>query len=523
MRYTQNDSKVSRKTGSKRWQSILAKRDVLVNTTSSWVYVFLFLFLLSGCMVGPKYQNPDTSMPSHFEELSSDAVEKEVDLSFWWKQFEDPVLDALIEEALAANYDLKIALEKIEQTRAQYRIERSHLWPEIDLNATAIRSRISQNLLPSPSLPSTAGAATTSSSGFLPTFLNIFSVGFDAIWEFDFFGKHRHAKKSAHYLWEATKEDYQSVLISLLSEVAVNYVTIRAVQNKIVLMQEKIKIDEDQLAIVQSLFNVGIDDETQITTLVSKIETDRAELPVLMTSLKQTVYALAYLLGRQPEGLIEWFDREHLMPSAEGKLPVGLPSDLLRRRPDVRSAERQLAAATEQTGAAIADYFPHFSLTGISFSSSGNNIGSSATLESDKLSKLFQSASRMLSFGLGMNWDMIDFGRVRANVDVKKSLQKQALMAYEQAVIGSLKDVESALIAYSEEKNRRKSLVEKMDADQHTCEIFEALFEIGLADQIQVIETKKAWIESKKTFIESEQSLMGDLIAVYKAIGGNWN
>src|SRR5579863_7974878 len=146
MRYTQNDSKVSRKTGSKRWQSILAKRDVLVNTTSSWVYVFLFLFLLSGCMVGPKYQNPDISMPSHFEELSSDAVEKEVDLSFWWKQFEDPVLDALIEEALAANYDLKIALEKIEQTRAQYRIERSHLWPEIDLNATAIRSRISQNL-----------------------------------------------------------------------------------------------------------------------------------------------------------------------------------------------------------------------------------------------------------------------------------------------------------------------------------------------------------------------------------------
>ncbi len=485
-------------------------------------YVIPILLLLSGCMVGPKYQKPEISMPTHFEGLPQGASSEEEHLSQWWKQFNDPVLDEVIKEALTANYDLLIALEKIGQARAQYRIERSHLWPEVDLNATATRSRISQNFLPPRSGANEAVTQTSGGSGFLPGFLNIFQIGFDAIWEFDLFGKFRHMKKAAHYLWEASQDDYESVLISMLSEVAVNYMGIRALQNKIALVHEKIQIDEDELAIARSLFDVGIDNELQITTLLSAIETDHAELPVLETSLKQTVYALAYLLGRQPEGLMELFDEIRPIPTADGKLPVGIPSDLLRRRPDVRSAERQLAAATEQTGAAIADYFPHFFLSGISFSN-GNKAGSMASLESDKLNKLFKSASRMFSVGIGMNWDLIDFGRVRGNVDVKNSLQKQALMTYEQTIIASLKDVESALVAYFEEQKRRESLLNKVEADRRTYEITKELLKTGLANEIQVIESQRSLIDSEKTFVQSEQSLAGDLIAIYKAIGGNWD
>jgi outer membrane protein, multidrug efflux system len=478
-------------------------------------YATALFLILSGCMVGPKYQKPDVAMPEHFEQLPSGVASEEEDLSHWWKQFHDPVLDQLIEEATHANYDLQIALEKIEQTRAQYRIERSHLWPEIDLNATAMRSRISQNFLPTP-----AGAAPGVS--VFPRFLNIFQVGFDAIWEFDFFGKFRHAKNAAHLLWEASKDDYNSALISMLSEVAINYIGVRALQNKIALIHEKIEVDEEELAIADSLFDVGIDNELQITTLISRIETDRAELPVLETSLKQTIYALAYLLGRQPEGLMAMFAEVCPIPTAEGKLPVGIPSDLLRRRPDVRSAERQLAAATEQTGAAIADYFPHFALTGISFSPQ-NSIGSSIGQESNKLGQLFKSASRMFSFGLGMNWNLIDFGRVRGNVDVKNSLQRQALITYEQTVTASLKDVESALVAYFEEQDRRDSLLRKVEADRLTYEITTELLKTGLANDTQVLEAQKALIDSETTFIESEQALAGDLIAIYKAIGGTWN
>lgn len=471
------------------------------------------LLILAGCMVGPQYQKPEIAMPAQFEEVLGEATEE--DLSEWWKQFNDPILDELIQVSLNQNYDLQIALEKIEQTRAQYRIERSHLWPEIDLNATAARSGISQNFIPPPSTLPAGG------SGFFPNFLNVFQVGFDAIWELDLFGKFRREKNTAHALWEASKEDYQSVLISVISEVAVHYIGIRALQTKIELIKEKIAADEKELVITQSLWEVGLDNELQITQLVSRIETDRAELPILETSFKQTVYALAYLLGQPPEGLVERFSERRPIPMAEGKLPVGIPSDLLRRRPDVRSAERQLAAATEQTGSAIADYFPRFALTGISFGNQ-NKIGSLAGFESYKPSKLFESASRMFSLGVGMNWDLIDFGRVRASVDVKKSLQRQALMTYEQTVIASLKDVESALVAYFDEQDRKESLLKKVEADRSTWKITQDLFKVGLASEITVIEAERGFLDSKKALVESEQALAGDLIGIYKAVGGNW-
>jgi NodT family efflux transporter outer membrane factor (OMF) lipoprotein len=468
-------------------------------------------------MVGPKYHQPEMAMPTAFEE-GSEELNAEEDLSHWWDQFRDPLLNELIDEAIAANYDLQIALEKIEQARAQYRIERSHLWPEIDLNATANRTRISQNLLPIQA----AETPASSGNGFLPRFLNIFQVGFDAIWELDFWGKFRRAKRAAHDVFEATQEDYQSVLISLLSEVAVNYVGIRALQHKIELASEKIRADEEELAIAESLFEVGIDNALQINALISSLETDRAALPVLETSFKQTIYTLAYLLGHQPEGLASRFDEIQPIPVGSGKVPVGLPSDLLRRRPDVRSAERQLAAATEQIGAAIADYFPHFFLTGLSFSAS-NQIGSSAGFESSKINKLFKSASQMFSFGMGMNWDMIDFGRVRGKIDVQKSLQRQALLTYEQTVIASLKDVESALIAYFNEQNRRESLLQKVEAERSSYAITQDLFEVGLASETQVLEAERRLIDTETSFVESEQSLTGDLIAIYKAIGGDWD
>lgn len=473
------------------------------------------LILLSGCMVGPKYQEPEMCMPAEFEE-SKDEVETNVDLSQWWKQFNDPVLDALIAEALYANYDLRIALERIEQARSQYRIEKSHLWPEIDFNATATRTRISQNLFPPSPLPSTGGGS------FFPRFLNIFQVGFDAIWEIDFFGKFRRSKNAAHYTWEAMREDTQSVLISMVSEVAVNYVNIRALQKKIDLTKKRIQADEKELVITKALFQKGLDNEMQVTTLISTIETDRASLPVLETSFKQTVFALAYLLGRQPEGFIEVFQEIHPIPSGIGKVPVGLPSDLLRRRPDVRNAERQLAAANEQIGVAMADLFPHIALTGISFGA-GNQGGSSIGYESAELNKLLTSPSRMFSVGIGINWDILDFGRVRAKIDVQNSLQKQALLTYEQTVIASLKDVESALVAYFEENIRRNSLVQKVEADRRTYEITENLHKGGLANQIQVLEAYKTLLVSESSLVESEQALAGDLIALYKAIGGNWD
>jgi NodT family efflux transporter outer membrane factor (OMF) lipoprotein len=477
-------------------------------------YRFLIFLFLAACMVGPRYQEPEIVMPCSFDENKGEPICDD-DLSGWWQQFGDPVLNGLIDETLASNYDLAIAIEKIEQTRAQYRIERSHLWPEIDLNAMATRSQISQNLF---SPPATPPPVTTS---FLPKFLNLFQLGFDAIWELDFWGKFRHNKNAAEATWESTIYDSQNVMISLLSEVAVNYTNIRALQKKIELTKRKIEADEQELDIAKSLYCTGLYNEMQVSSLISSLEADRSTLPVLETSYKQTIFSLAVLLGRQPEGLSSCFQESAPIPSACDRVPVGLPSDLLRRRPDVRSAERQLAAATEKVGAAIADYFPHIALTGLNIGA-GNRAGSDYGWLSNKLGKLFQAASRTFSVGLGMYWDLIDFGRVRGQVDVQKSLQRQALLNYEKTVISALKDVESALVAYFEEEKRSDNLKNKFEADLRTLEITEGLVCAGLANELQLIQAQKNAIDSETAYIESQQAFTGDLIAIYKALGGNW-
>lgn len=473
--------------------------------------LLILTLLFSSCMVGPKYSPPEVCLPTEFEE-EPQTDSNVSNLYHWWTQFNDPLLDELVQEALCANYDLRLAIEKIEETRAQYRIQRSYLWPEIDYNAVATRSRISQDILPVQSLPG---------GNFLPSFLNLFQTGFDAIWELDFFGKFRRSKQAAYDLFEATQEDAENVMTSLISEVAINYVNIRALQNRIRLIKEKIGTHEAELLIVGGNFAIGLKNEIDVSNLVAVIEADRAELPTLEASLKQTIYALAYLLGREPEGFRERFDSVEEVPSAEDRVPVGLPSDLLRRRPDIRSAERRLAAATEKVGVAIADYFPHIALTGVSLGA-GNRSASSIGWETDTFNHLFQSVSRMFSVGLGLNWNLIDFGRVRAEVDVNKSLQRQALLTYEQSVINSLKEVESALVAYFEEGKRKAALEMKVRAETRTLEILFGLNKIGIKNQIEVLEAQKALLNSKSTLVQSEQALAGDLIALYKAIGGAW-
>ena len=470
----------------------------------------LLSFLFSGgCMVGPKYQQPETSMPMRFEESKNEAA-SEASFCEWWKQFNDPLLESFVAEALHGNYDLRLAVEKIERARAQYRIEKSHLWPEIDLNGTAMRSRISQNFLP---------VSNAQGTGFFSHLFNIFQVGFDAIWELDFFGKFRHAKRAAYYMWEAMREDAQSVLISMVSEVAVTYVNIRALQNKIELLKKKIEADESELATVTELFHIGLANELQLNSLISALDTDRSSLPSLETSFKQSVFILAYLLGHQPEGLLAQFGSVDPVPSITSEIPVGLPSDLLRRRPDIRGAERRLAAAVEQVGFAVADLFPHSSLTGLNL---GSGPGLSAGFEGDQVNNVFKSGSRAFSVGANLNWNLIDFGRVRGKIDKQNAIQREALFFYEQTVISSLKEVESALTAYFEEKKRKSFLAQKVSADRKTFEIMESLYEIGIANEIQLLQAKKNLLASESSLIESEQSLSGDLISLYKALGGEW-
>ncbi len=469
-------------------------------------------------MVGPDYNVPQTCVPVTFVESSSDSSSSD-DLCHWWEQLDDPHLNCLLNEAVQGNFDFGIALEKIVQARAQFRVEASYLWPEIDLNATATRTRNSQNFFSSAS--STASTSTTGATSSLPLYQNFFLLGFDAIWELDFWGKFRRAKRAAYDQWQASFEDAQNVLIMILSEVAMNYVSIRSLQQKVDLTRRKIGADEREIALTQDLFQSGIDSEIQLDTLIATVESDRATLPVLEASLKQTIYALAVLLGRQPECLVQEFEEIKPIPKGNDRIPIGLPSDLLRRRHDIKEAERMLAAATEQIGVAVADLFPHISLTGTTVAG-GSLIGSGIGWESNKLSNLFNPLSKTWSIGPNIRWDLIDFGRTRGNIAIQNSLQRQAFLSYEKTVITALQDVEGALAAYFQEQKRNVFLKDQASADRRVFELTEDLFQSGLASEIQLIESLRTWINSENSFLDSEQSLTSDLIAVYKALGGNW-
>lgn len=484
---------------------------------------WLFLLNLCGCMVGPNYQKPHLAMPIQFVEIQPEFVSSNNDLFRWWKQFEDPFLDALIEEACQANFDVRIALEKILEARAHYRIERSKLWPEIDLNAAAIRARNSQNIRGSTTVevedlsalggldPVTIAGVTSSPGAFGSPVRNFFQIGFDAIWELDFFGKFRRSKRAAWEEWLAIQDLAQNVLITIISEVARHYIIVCALQKKIELFQEKIRIDEELLALTMTLFEAGLASELQIAELEAILKEDTAALSPLESSLKTTIYALAVLLGRQPESFDNVFNERRPIPSGIDRVPIGIPSDLLRRRPDVRAAERQLAAATERIGVAVADLFPHISLTGDSFG-----------YASQKFNQLFTSKSRFWSIGPTINWNLIDFGRTRGLIDMAKSEQKQALLNYEKAVIRSLQDVEGALVVYFEEQKRQSAFYLQTKADYRALQLLKDRFESGLSSHQEVLQAYRKWLDSESTLIDSKQALTTDLIALYKALGGDW-
>lgn len=475
------------------------------------------LLLLSGCMVGPKYHKPEIALPEQFvESPASDALALEdQDLIDWWKQLNDPFLDQLIEETCYSNFDLRITLEQVLQARAEYQAEIAKLFPDIKLDAAAVRTRQSLNIFNSPA--ATAAAA----GGEFSPIQNFFQIGFDAIWELDIFGKIRHSKRAAHYTWESTEATARDIFITVVSEVANNYIVICKYQQLVRLAEESIAIDEVELELAQSRFEAGLADETAVLNARSALDADEAALYNLESTLKQAVYRLAVLLGREPETVVSDFEKERPIPVAMGKVPPGLPSELLRRRPDIRSAERQIAAATEQIGVAVADLFPRVYLTATNLFAA-NPSGSNYGYGSSKLHKLFKPKSLTWSIGPGFSLPFLDFGRRRSVVRAQKAIQRQTIIAYEKTVITALEEVESALVGYAKQEERLASLIDQTEADKRAFELATDRYEAGLTDYQLVLSTWKTLIASERNLAENEQALTSQFIAIYKALGGDW-
>lgn len=463
-------------------------------------------------MVGPNYHPPIEPMPEAFIEdrtVESDPLTEE-DLAHWWTYFDDPFMEELLAESLQGNFDLLIAVEKIYQARAAFWVQATNILPELDSDLQVVRTRTSETLAGFSLLP-------------IPPIQNFYQTGLDLIWQIDVFGGLRRAARSAYNTWEAQVESAQTVRILLLSEVAATYTNICALQKITEIASQIVQLDHDLLALAIERFEAGLTNEQEVETAEANLGADCAALMNNETSLKQAIYSLSILLGRPPESFVAQFLSSRPIPSALGRVPVGLPSDLLRRRPDIRSAERQIAAAAEQIGVAVAALFPQLSLTGSSGSFSSNPLqGANFGFASNSFKKWFTAPSTIWGFGGLITWPLFDFGKRLATVDIDVSLEHQALLSYEKTVIGALQEVESDLAAYFNEEERVVCLKSEEEANRRNYELAIDLYQAGLTSYTEALQAKQLWLLSLNVLTASQQALTTDLITLYQALGGGW-
>jgi NodT family efflux transporter outer membrane factor (OMF) lipoprotein len=464
----------------------------------NWIIVGWTSCVLAGCTVGPNYKPPQTNAPPQWASpLMGGETNSGTNNVQWWKSFQDPELDSLIARAAESNLTLRAAWARVRQSRYQRDIVSANSWPTIDANASYTANRFSgTGLFPFP--PGTSLEADQ------------YQAGFDAAWELDVFGGTRRGVEAANAQIAAAEYGGRALLLTVYAEVACNYVQARAFQRRLEVLRKNVKAQDQILGLTRDLFAKGLATDLDVQESVSLLATTEAEEPALQTGFRSSVYRVAVLLGRQPGALLDELTNKEPLPTAPPSVPVGLPSDLIRRRPDIRQAERQLAAATANIGVATADLFPQFSLTG--------NVG----LESISASDWFTAGSRYWAAGPMVQWRIFDAGRIRANIHLQNARQEEALANYEQSVLVAFEDVENALTAYAHEQTRRKLLERAVQADRQSVNLSEQLYRNGLADFLRVLESQRSLYQSEDALIVSDEAIDSNVIALYKALGGGW-
>jgi NodT family efflux transporter outer membrane factor (OMF) lipoprotein len=459
--------------------------------------------LAGGCAVGPDYEAPVPDGPEQWDAATEAAVAAPgVPDLLWWQSFEDPLLDALIDRAVAGNLDLAGARLRVQQARALRGVAAAGLFPGVDARADAARYSLSEN--------SGVLESQLADGGLIPKRSELYQAGFDVFWEIDVFGGTRRAIEAADARIAASEEARRGVLMSVLAETARNYVELRGEQRRLAITRKNSAILRQTLEIVEGRFRVGLAREIDVARARAQAEVTDALVPLTRGRIRAAAYRLAVLVGEEPGRLVEELLAEDGMPAPAERVPVGLPSELLRRRPDVRAAERQYAAATADVGVATADLFPRFFLTG------------SAGLESSSFSDLFDGDSETWNLGPAIRWPVFQGGRLRARRDFAEALAEEAAVRYEATVLQALAETESALILYGEERRTYASLNEAARASARAAELAERLYEKGLGDFLTVLDAQRRLVEIQDQAVQSETRVLVRLIALYKALGGGW-
>ncbi|SMC25526.1 efflux transporter, outer membrane factor (OMF) lipoprotein, NodT family [Desulfacinum hydrothermale DSM 13146] len=460
--------------------------------------LLLVAVVLVGCAtVGPDYSPPAMKAPPTWQADGGDRWNESPpppqSLARWWDTLGDPVLTRLVQEALSGNLDLKSAEARIREARALRGIQRASLFPSVDGSATALRQRTSQN--------GTAGSGVET---------DFYQAGFDAGWELDLFGGNRRALEAAQADWEAAQAFRNEVQASLAAEVARNYVELRTYQERLALARTNIGIQKATYELNLSRFQAGLIDELPLQQSLYNLEHTRSQVPTLQAGLQASKNRLAVLLGKAPGKLDSLLSQRAPIPAAPPSLAVGIPAEALRRRPDVRRAERELAAATARVGEATADLYPKLRLVG--------TIG----LESLLSGNLLEWASRFWSVGPAAAWKIFDAGAIRKTIQVRNAQQEQALLNYEATVLKALEEVENALTTYAKEEQRLERLEKAVEAARKAEAAARDRYQAGLVDFTDVLDTQRTLQSFQDEMAQSRGAAITNLIRLYKALGGGW-
>jgi len=451
-------------------------------------------WLHNGFKVGPNYRRPAAPVAEAWIDADDERVKCDEAADDWWSQLNDPTLDGLVETAYLQNLDLQTAGTRILEARAQLNITAGNLFPQ---SQSAVAAYVRGQL------PNSFGGLP------VPSEFNLFASGFNASWEADFWGRYRRTIQASKANLNASVDGYRDALVMLLADVASNYVRYRTFQQRLEYARRNVEIQEGSLELAETKFNVGTTSELDVQQARSNLAQTRSTIPPLEIGLRQTGNALCILLGMPASDLSAMLEVQPI-PTAPVELAVGIPADLLRRRPDVRRAERDVAAQSEQIGIAKADLYPRLSINGF-IGYTGND-----------LKDLFAAKSFTGVVFPALQWNILNYGRIVNNVRAQDARLKGKVLSYRQTVLRAGREVEDALVAFLQTQVQADRLEESVEAAVRSVELVSDQYKGGVTDFNRVFNTQATLVNQQDQLAVARGNIALNLIAVYKALGGGW-
>lgn len=456
----------------------------------------LFLLMTACAAVGPDYKEPEVAVPDAWTNVVTNEVNSNESLEQWWTTFNDPILDSLLERAKNANPELLIAVERIDEARAFSRIAGGDRYPNLDATASFDRSKTSENL----------GGGV-----FADNPANTWSTGLASSWEIDVFGRVRRTIEAAEADVGVSVEDYRDVMVSLYAQVAINYVNVRTLQQRIKFARSNIKNQTDTLGIVQSRFDAGLVPKFDVAQSKYNLANTETLIPELIPFLEQALNQLAILVGQAPGSLDKELSQEAIIPTPTIDIALAPPAELLRQRPDIRQAERQVAAQSARIGVATADLYPTFSLSG------------ALTLGASEFGDFAESDSVGWSLAPGVRWNLFSGGKIEGLIDVEESRTKQAVIRYEKIVLDALSEVETTMVAVNQERLRAEKLSQAVDASAESVDLVSTSYVAGLTDFQSLLDSQRSLFTQQDRLVESKGQAVINFINLNRALGGGWS